>query len=83
MFLELACLLPQVHMHLLLVSPEVPHSWHRRSTVYASPDKTACGDPECSCAFAEQGIMKASHFRTIVQASRPLPIQVWQIVCMR
>ncbi|CAL8471312.1 g10854 [Coccomyxa elongata] len=56
--LELACLLPQVHLHLLLVSPEVPHSWHKRSTVYASPDKTACGDPECSCAFAQRDIMK-------------------------
>ncbi|BDA46696.1 probable zinc finger MYND domain-containing protein 15 at N-terminal half [Coccomyxa sp. Obi] len=56
--LELACLLPQVHLHLLLVSPEVPHRWHKRSAVYVSPDKTACGDPECSCAFAQRDIMK-------------------------
>ena len=51
--LELACLLPHLHLHLLLVSPDVPQAWHGRSVLFLCPSEYACGDPDCSCAHAQ------------------------------
>lgn len=51
--LELACLLPTLHIHLYLISPWVPDSLDRRSALFASPQATRCGAASCTCGAAQ------------------------------
>ncbi len=59
--LELACLLPHTHLHLLLVSPDVPQAWHCRSALFASPNETSCSGTECNCAHALHDAVSVRH----------------------
>lgn len=63
--LELACLLPHLHLHLLLVSPDVPQAWHCRSALFASPNLTSCSGTDCSCAHAGHGAEPVRHMLTV------------------
>ncbi len=55
MLLELAALLPRVHLHLLLAGPEVPGALDSRSVLFAAPAERACGRAGCSCANMPPG----------------------------
>ncbi len=55
MLLELAALLPRVHLHLLLAGPEVPGALDGRSVLFAAPAERACGRAGCSCANMPPG----------------------------
>lgn len=50
--LELACLLPSLHVHLVLVSPEVPSNMAGRSAGFPAPHAARCGNGSCSCSHA-------------------------------
>ena len=54
--LELACLLPDLAMHIILVSPWVPQRLDGQSALFAGPGLPRCRASGCSCEHAQSRV---------------------------
>lgn len=58
---ELGCLLPRHQLHVRLIGPDVPPSWHGAGLSWPSPTAATCGTaPECSCQHAAAAVVHGS-----------------------